>query len=110
MRARTAGWRRSTPAAAAALVLFRPWRPDGGDAVAAWLPYAAVSFPALGAWWFFARHRPSRPVWPAMGFIVFFYLALIVQALAIGKALSDRLVNVDNRTVRKALGLGEIHA
>jgi len=65
----------------AALALFLPWRLAGG-AVAAWLPYAAVAFPVLGAWQYFARRRPSWPILPAMGFIVCFYLSLIVQALA----------------------------
>lgn len=69
-------------AAAAALVLFRPWSLTGGDAVAAWLPYAALVLPALGGWQFFARRRATWPVLPAMGFIVVFYLALIIQALA----------------------------
>jgi hypothetical protein len=75
-------------AAASALVLFRPWRVTGGAAVAAWLPYVALLFPAVGGWQFFVRRRPSWPALPAMGFIIVFYLALIVQALAIDQTLS----------------------
>jgi hypothetical protein len=68
-------------AVAAGLLLFRPWRMTGGDAVAAWLPYAAVAFPVLGGWRFFGGRQRAWPVLPAMGFIVFCYLALIVAAL-----------------------------
>jgi len=74
-------------AAAVALVLLRPWRVAGDQAVTAWLPQVALLFPAAGGWRFFVRRRPAWPVLSAMGFIVVFYLGLIIQALAIRKGV-----------------------
>jgi 4-hydroxybenzoate polyprenyltransferase len=62
------------------LALFTPWRVSGSDAVAAWLPCTSLLFPALGAWLFFVRRRPSWPVIPAMCFVLGCYLGLVIQA------------------------------
>ncbi|WP_158716871.1 UbiA family prenyltransferase [Streptomyces rimosus] len=51
------------------------------------LPAAALVFPALGAWRFLLRKRPSGLMLPAMGFVLFFNLLCFYgsTALAIGR-------------------------
>ncbi|MFH8408762.1 UbiA family prenyltransferase [Streptomyces sp. NPDC018019] len=51
------------------------------------LPAAALAFPALGAWRFLLRKRPSGLLLPAMGFVLFFNLLCFYgsTALAIGR-------------------------
>jgi hypothetical protein len=72
-------------AAALELALFRPWRAGGAGAAAAWLLYSTLALPVLGGWQFFVRRRPSWPAPPAMCFVLFSYLALVVQAAALGR-------------------------
>jgi hypothetical protein len=67
-------------AAALSLVLFRPWQASGGALVAAWLPYLMLALPAYGGWRFLARKAPSGLLGPAMGFVLGFFVSLLVQA------------------------------
>ncbi|WP_159104608.1 hypothetical protein [Plantactinospora sp. BB1] len=70
-------------AAAIALVMFRPWRAEGLAAFAAWFPLSAGGFLWAGGERFLSRSVPVWPTAPARGFLAWFYLGLIVQALAV---------------------------
>ncbi|WP_460915834.1 hypothetical protein [Plantactinospora veratri] len=66
-----------------ALVMFRPWRAEGLAAFAAWFPLSAGGFLWVGGERFLSRSVPVWPAAPARGFLAWFYLGLIVQALAV---------------------------
>lgn len=69
----------ATCAGMLALLLFTPWQIAGVAAFAAWLPFSAVGFLWRGAERFLTRATPVWPSAPAMGFLAWFYLGLVVQ-------------------------------
>lgn len=62
-------------AVALALLLF---------GAAGWVPALSIVFPALGAWRFLVRRKPSGLMLPAMGFVLFFNLLCFYGSTAIG--------------------------
>jgi hypothetical protein len=68
-------------AAVLMLGLFQPWRATGPGALVAWLPYAALVFPAVGLARFARRQVTAWPAKLGMGFIVACYACLTVQAV-----------------------------
>lgn len=75
-------WGLGVFAVALELSLAEPWRWSGAWSAVGWLPLVAAVLPCVSAWRFLVRREDEYSSgWPT-GFVVVFYLAIILQGLA----------------------------
>ncbi|HMJ16309.1 MAG TPA: hypothetical protein VK524_33075 [Polyangiaceae bacterium] len=80
---RASAWLTAACAAGASAVvflLFQPWRVSGEARLAALAPHASLLFVVCGGALFMLFRRPAWPKLYAMGFLLSFYIGLVVHA------------------------------